>query len=63
VADKRYYSNDSLTGLDGMRTCSSEPNWGRRNWKGKGEAQQPVYANRRDNRSQRGKALFRKRGE
>ncbi len=63
VTDKGYHSNDSLTGLDGIRTYISEPNRGRRNWKGKSEAREAVYANRRRVRGQRGKALLRKRGE
>jgi transposase len=63
VADKGYHSNDSLTGLDGIRTYISEPNRGRRNWNGKAEAKEAVYANRRRIRGKRGKALLRKRGE
>jgi transposase len=63
VTDKGYHSNDSLTGLDGIRTYISEPNRGRRNWKGKPDAKKAVYANRRRIRGQRGKALLRKRGE
>ena len=63
VTDKGYHSNDSLTGLEGIRTYISEPNRGRRNWKGKPEAKQAVYANRRRLRGKRGKALLRKRGE
>ena len=63
VADKGYHSNDSLTGLEGIRTYVSEPNRGRRNWEGKSDAREAVYANRRRIRGQRGKALLRKRGE
>jgi len=63
VADKGYHSNDSLTGLKGVRTYISEPKRGRRNWKGKPGAKEAVYANRRRIRGQRGKALLRKRGE
>jgi len=63
VADKGYHSNDSLTGLGGIRTYISEPNRGRRNWEGKPEAREAVYANRRRIRGKRGKALLRKRGE
>ena len=63
VADKGYHSNDSLTGLGGIRTYISEPKRGRRNWEGKPDAQEAVYANRRRIRGRRGKALLRKRGE
>lgn len=63
VADKGYHSNDSLTELRGMRTYISEPNRGRRNWKGNTGARDAVYANRRRIRGDRGKALLRKRGE
>ena len=63
VTDKGYHSNDSLTGLEGIRTYISEPKRGRRHWKGKADAKEAVYANRRRIRGQRGKALLRKRGE
>lgn len=63
VADKGYHSNDILTGLEGIRTYISEPKRGRRNWEGKPDAQEAVYANRRRIRGRRGKALLRKRGE
>jgi len=63
VTDKGYHSNDSLTGLEGIRTYISEPKRGRRTWKGKAEAREAVYANRRRIRGKRGKALLRKRGE
>ena len=63
VTDKGYHSNDSLTGLEAIRTYISEPKRGRRNWKGKPDAKQAVYANRRRIRGKRGKALLRKRGE
>jgi transposase len=41
----------------------SEPERGRRSWKGKVEEQAAVYANRRRIRSERGKRLLRQRGE
>jgi len=63
VTDKGYHSNDSLTGLEGIRTYMSEPSRGRRNWKGKARAREAVYANRRRIRGRRGKGLLRKRGE
>jgi len=65
VADKGYHSNDVMTDLSAMeiRSYVSEPNRGDRNWKGKGEARDAVYGNRRRVRGKRGKALMRKRGE
>src|SRR5439155_1835560 len=41
----------------------SEPERGRRSWKGKTEEQAAVYANRRRIRGERGKRLLRQRGE
>ncbi len=46
-----------------MRTYCSEPDRGRRNWKGKSAERDAVYANRRRIRGERGKRLLRKRGE
>ena len=65
VADKGYHSNDVLVAQQGeeIRTYISEPNRGRRNWRGKGDAKKAVYANRRRIRGQRGRALQRSRGE
>lgn len=65
VADKGYHSNDSLLALKEaeFRSYVSEPDRGRRNWKGKQEEQMAVYANRYRIRGKRGKALQRKRGE
>lgn len=65
VADKGYHSNEVLRRRQalGVRTYISEPKRGRRNWQGKGEEQQAVYANRRRVRSKRGRALLRLRGE
>jgi transposase len=65
VADKGYHSNDTLRDFAEMetRTYISEPDRGRRDWKGKPAEQAAVYANRRRIRGQRGKALLRKRGE
>jgi len=65
VADKGYHSNDVLTAQReaGIRTYISEPNRGRRNWKGKAEARDAVYANRRRIRGRRGQRLLRQRGE
>lgn len=65
VADKGYHSNDSLLGFceRGLRTQISEPDRGRRRWKGQADAKQAVYANRRRVRRERGKRLQRQRGE
>jgi transposase len=67
VADKGYHSNASLVDYQaiGLRTYVSEPNRGRRNWRGRGkaEARAAVYANRRRIRGERGKRLLRLRGE
>ncbi|MCP5112256.1 MAG: transposase, partial [bacterium] len=65
VADKGYHSNAVLTAQhkDGVRTYISEPNRGRRNWRGKEEERRAVYGNRRRIRGARGKRLLRRRGE
>jgi transposase len=67
VADKGYHSNQSLVDYEaiGLRTYISEPDRGRRNWKGAGkaEARVAVYRNRRRIRGARGKQLLRQRGE
>jgi transposase len=65
VADKGYHSNDTLRGLAEaeVRTYISEPDRGRRCWKGKPEAQQVVYGNRRRITGEHGKELLRRRGE
>ncbi|MBN1458554.1 MAG: transposase, partial [Armatimonadetes bacterium] len=55
VMDKGYHSNDVLRDLEEMdlRSYASEPKRGRRNWKGKGEQREAVYANRRRIRGER----------
>jgi transposase len=65
VADKGYHSNDTVSLMEelGLRSYISEPDRGRRRWKDKQEAQRATYANRRRIRSERGKALMRRRGE
>ncbi|MCH7602088.1 MAG: transposase [Planctomycetes bacterium] len=65
VKDKGYHSNGVMIDLAEMevRSYVSEPDRGRRNWKGKQEERDAVYANRRRIRSDRGKRLLRKRGE
>jgi transposase len=65
VADKGYHSNDVLGDLAEaeIRTYISEPDRGRRRWKGKERARRAVHGNRRRSRGRRGKALLRQRGE
>ena len=65
VADKGYHSNETMTGVKdrGLRSYVSEPNRGRRKWKGKRDAQKATYGNRRRVRGNRGKRLQRGRGE
>ena len=47
----------------GLRSYVSEPNRGRRKWKGKRDAQKATYDNRGRIRGERGERLLRKRGE
>ena len=65
VGDKGYHSNQTLTEFVdiGRRSCISEPDRGRRNWKGQADARAAVYANRRRIRGARGQRLLRQRGE
>ena len=65
VADKGYHSNQTLVDLEavGIRAYISEPTRGRRKWRGKAEARDAVYRNRRRIRGARGKRLLRQRGE
>ena len=65
VADKGYHSNAIMRSCRerGIRSYISEPNRGRRNWKGKAAERDATYANRRRIRGNRGKALLRQRGE
>ncbi len=65
VADKGYYSNRTMTGVQsrGLRSYVSEPDRGRRSWKRNRDAQKPTYDNRRRIRGNRGKGLLRQRGE
>jgi transposase len=65
VTDKGYHSDDVLVGLheQGLRSYVSEPDRGRRRWKGKRVEQAQVYGNRRRLRGDRSKTLQRKRGE
>ena len=65
VTDKGYHSNAVLEDLEEMeiRGYVSEPDRGRRNWKGKPESRDAVYGNRRRVRGSRGKRLLAMRGE
>lgn len=65
VADKGYHSDAVMVAQHnrGIRTYVAEPNRGARNWEGRTEARDAVYANRRRIRGARGKRLMRKRGE
>jgi transposase len=65
VLDKGYHSNAVMRDLAEMnlRSYCSEPDRGRRDWKGKPDERDAVYANRRRIRGERGKRLLRKRGE
>ena len=65
VGDKGYHSNETLVALAevGIRSDVSEPDRGRRDWRGKPAARAAVYANRRCIRGARGRRLLRQRGE
>lgn len=65
VADKGYHSDDVVQGLAevGLRGYLSEPDRGRRRWRGRHGVQRAVYANRRRVRGERGQRLQRLRGE
>ena len=54
-----------MVGYAAIGVCSyvSEPDRGRRHWKGRAPARDAVYANRRRIRCARGKRLLRQRGE
>jgi transposase len=64
VGDKGYHSNAVLRTCHGkLRTYISEPDRGRRNWRGKEAEKKAVYGNRRRIRGKRGRGLLRRRGE
>jgi transposase len=65
VTDKGFHSNGVMLDLAtmGLRSYVSEPDRGRRNWKGQEAERQAVYANRRRIKGERGRRLLRKRGE
>ena len=64
VADKGYHSNETMVGFAaiGVRSYVSEPDRGRRHWKGQAAARDAVYANRRRICGAHGKRLLRQRG-
>jgi transposase len=65
VADKGYHSAQVLVDLEevGIRSYISEPDRGRRKWKGKKKEQKAVYGNRSRMKRQKAKGLHRKRAE
>lgn len=65
VADKGYHSEDVVLGLAeaNLRAYISEPERGRRRWRGDAAAQRAVHANRRRSRGERGVRLQRQPGE
>jgi len=65
VADKGYHSTAILQELQeaGYRAYLSEPDRGRRRWRGDTQARATVYANRRRSRGTRGQRLHRLRAE
>ena len=65
VADKGYHANETMVApaeLE-LRSYVSEPDRGRRHWRGKRAARDAVYGNRRRIRRPRGRRLLRQRGE
>jgi transposase len=65
VADKGYHSGAILQALheSECRTYIPEPDRGPRQWEGKAQEQQQVYANRRRTKGDRSKRLQRQRSE
>jgi transposase len=65
VTDKGYHCNETMELMEevGLRGYVSEPDRGRRRWKGKETARRGTYANRRRIRGERGRRLLRRRGE
>ncbi len=65
VGDKGYHSTAVLQELDaaGLRAYVSEPDRGRRRWRGDTESRDLVYANRRRSGGARGQRLHRRRAE
>lgn len=65
VTDKGYHSGAVLEqcAKDTIRSYISEPDRGRRKWRGKEQLRDLTYANRRRTRNERGQRLLRQRGE
>jgi transposase len=65
VTDKGYHGNDTIGTLAsiGVRVYISEPDRGRKRWRGDVRTRDAVYANRRRAKGDRRKALMRRRGE
>jgi IS5 family transposase len=65
VADKGYHSNQTMIEIKelGLRTYVAEPDRGPRNWDGKAEERDAVYASRRRINGERCKRLQSQRGE
>jgi transposase len=65
VGDRGYHSTATLQELEAaaLRTYLSEPDRGRRRWRGETDSRDLVYANRRRSRGARGQRLHRLRGE
>ena len=65
VADKGYHSNATMEMVDavGLRSYISEPQRGQRRWSDRESARDGTYSNRRRIKTQRGRALMRRRGE
>ncbi len=65
VADKGYHSKRIVRTLTevGLRSYISEPKRGRQQWHNQEREREAVYGNRRRIKSNRGKALLRRRGE
>ena len=66
ICDKGYHGSECLIQLQteqNLDTYIAEPKRGRRNWKNKHDQRDATYTNRRRIKSERGKALMRKRGE
>lgn len=65
VADKGYHSNATMELMERNKLTGyiSEPDRGRRRWKGRKGAQRATYANRRRIRGERGKERLRQRAE
>ena len=64
VGDKGHHSNATMTDLKdrGKRNHVSEPDRGRRKWKGRRKEQKAVYGNRRRIQGNRAKRPLRRRG-